>query len=168
MADASLWPIVLTGFFTLAGSLGAMGIGSFVTSRRDKEQERRDDRKRRADKFEEMVAAVYAFDEWLYSIQQRDAFGTDHIQETVPPFAKLQSISAVYFPQFDGSIRELDQASGQVRLWIDKAKQKRLSNNITQLCDGFEEVRRPYVQKREALLDALNEFAHEEFQPASK
>src|SRR5437868_1948308 len=113
MADTSLWPILLTGFFTLAGSLGAMGIGSFVTSRRDKEQERRDDRKRRADKFEELVAAVYEFDHWLDGMRERDA----RVPETVSPIAKVQSISSVYFPQFDELIHELDRASHQYRIW---------------------------------------------------
>jgi hypothetical protein len=61
MADTSLWPIVLTGAFALGGSLGAMGINSFATARRDAAQERHEAKRRRADKFEELVAAVYEF-----------------------------------------------------------------------------------------------------------
>jgi hypothetical protein len=52
MADASLWPAVLTGLFALGGEM-------LATSQRDAAQERRDAKKRRADKFEEMVAALY-------------------------------------------------------------------------------------------------------------
>jgi hypothetical protein len=99
MADTSLWPIVLTGVFTLVGSLGGIGVGLVGAARRDAAQDRREARKRRADKFEELVAAVYEFDHWLDGIRQRALVGGD-ATETVSPFAKVQSISAVYFPKF--------------------------------------------------------------------
>jgi hypothetical protein len=54
MADTSLWPILLTGLFTLCGSLGGIGVGLVGAARRDAAQERRDAKKRRAEKFEEM------------------------------------------------------------------------------------------------------------------
>jgi hypothetical protein len=38
-----------------------MGINSFATARRDAAQERHEAKRRRADKFEELVAAVYEF-----------------------------------------------------------------------------------------------------------
>jgi hypothetical protein len=161
-ADTSLWPIVLTGAFALGGSLGAMGINSLATARRDAAQEHREERKRRSDKFEELVAALYEFDHWLENMRQR-AFGIGDTKETVSPFAKVQSIAAVYFPQFSGLIGELDMASGQYRVWIYNAEQLRLANAVARLLDGFNEAHIPYVQKREDLLTALKKFAHEEF-----
>src|SRR5258707_14095689 len=95
--DTSLWPIVLTGVFTLVGSLGGIGVGLVGAARRDAALERREARKRRADKFEELVAAVYEFDHWLSSLRERDAFGMGDTRNTVSPFAKVQSISSVYF-----------------------------------------------------------------------
>ena len=71
----------------------------------------------------------------------------------------MQSISSVYFPQFSESIRELEKASDQYRIWIYRAEFKRHSNNVAQIADGFSEAHTPYVQKREALLDALKKFA---------
>lgn len=87
--DTSLWPIVLTGFFTLVGSLGGIGVGLVGTARRDAAQERREARKRRADKFEELVAAVNEFDHWLETMRQRDAFGIGDTPQTVSPFARF-------------------------------------------------------------------------------
>jgi hypothetical protein len=162
-ADTSLWPIILTGLFTLGGSLGGIGVGLVGAARREAAQERRDAKKRRADKFEELVAAVYEFDHWLDGIRQRDAFGRENVPDTVSPFAKLQSISAVYFPQFSGSIGELDIASGQYRVWIYNTEQLRLAK-ATLLMAGFDGAFNPYAVKREALLEALKKFAHDEFQ----
>jgi hypothetical protein len=125
-----------------------------VTVVRDGVQQHREAEKRRADKFKELVAAVYEFD-WLDGIRLREVLGRDNPQ-SVSPFAKLQSISSVYFPQFDKAIRELDAATLNYRSWMEIAPQ---TNG-----DGFEEAYNPYVQKRDALLDALRKFAREEFQ----
>ena len=164
MADTSLWPIVLTGLFTLGGSLGAMGINSFATTKRDAAQEHREAKKRRADKFEELVTALYDFDHWVNSSRQRDAFGAN-IPETVSPFAKVQAISSVYFPQFEKAIRELDGATARYRMWIQAAAVRRIDNNATQeVSEGLTEAYTPYEQKRDALLGALTTFAHKEFQ----
>jgi hypothetical protein len=96
-SDMSLWPVVVGGLLTGLFALGGIGVGLFATARRDAAQEARDARKKRADKFEELVAAVYEFDHWLDGARQgKDA------PERASPFAKVQSISSVYFPQFSG------------------------------------------------------------------
>jgi hypothetical protein len=164
MADPSLWPIVASGLLTGLFALGGIGVGLVGTARRDVAQERRETRKRRAEKFEEMVAAVYEFDHWLSGVRERDAFGVSpDIPVTVSPFAKVQSISSVYFQHFSESIRELETASDQYRIWMYQAEGKRVSKDA-QYAEGFAEAYGPYVQKRNALLDALKAFARKEFQ----
>jgi hypothetical protein len=157
MADTSLWPIVLTGLFTLSGSLGGIGVGLIGAARRDKEQERRDDRKRRAEKFEELVAALYEFDHWLLSYMSMDAFAKGNAPQTVSPIAKMQSISAVYFPQFDKSIASLERAAS--RFMYRAAK-----TDIERSDPGFDEANQVYVNKRDVLFDDLKAFAQEHFQ----
>jgi len=51
--------------------------------------------KRRDDKFEELVAAVYEFDHWLSSIKSQDDKAGP---QPVSPFAKVQSIFIRLFP----------------------------------------------------------------------
>jgi hypothetical protein len=159
MADTSLWPVVVGGLLALGGTVA----GAIATTIRDAVQQRHEKAKRRADKFEELVAALYEFDHWMESRRQRDAFGVD-IPETVSPFAKVQAISSVYFPQFDQAIRELNSATLQYRKWIHATGARRLNNDTAQLSDGFSEAYLPYAAKRDALLDALTKFAHDEFQ----
>jgi hypothetical protein len=160
MADTSLWPVVVGGLLALGGTVA----GAIATTIRDAAQQRHETRKRRADKFEELVAAVYEFDHWLEGIRNRNVFGIGNGPERVTPFAKVQSISSVYFPQFSDLVRELERASSQYMIWIHEAAQKRLTNYIANLNEGSKEVIGPYLQKREALLDALKKFAHAEFQ----
>ena len=160
MADTSLWPVVVGGLLGVGGTIVAV-IGTTI---RDIAQQRHEKTKRRADKFEELVAAVYDLDHWLADIRRRDAMGIGNAPETVSPFAKVQSISSVYFPQFSELIGELDRASDQLYNWIQRAAQKRISNNLAQISDGFDEAYLPYAEKPDALLVALQKFARDEFQ----
>jgi cytochrome c oxidase assembly factor CtaG len=85
--DTSLWPVVVGGLLALGGTVA----GAIATTIRDAGQQRHETRKRRADKFEELVAAVYEFDHWLDDMRERDAFGVGDTRNTVSPFAKVQS-----------------------------------------------------------------------------
>jgi hypothetical protein len=109
-----------------------------------------------------MVAAVYEFDHWMDQYQDRHMFGAD-VPETVSPFAKLQSIGSVYFSQFNDLIGELKGVAIEYRRWTVGAAQRHRKNDANWK-DGFNEAYNPYLQKREALLDALQKFAREHFQ----
>jgi hypothetical protein len=162
MADASstevlstLVPVVIGGVIALAGTWLAPWI-----SERHKETTQR--KKKRADKFEELVAAIFEVDHWLDNLRQTDAFGRE-FASAVSPFWKLHAISAVYFPEFEGEIVELDLATSQYRLWITEAGQRRLARQVDKINDGFKDAYTPYSQKRDELLKAIKEFAAKEF-----
>src|SRR6516165_5568445 len=106
MVGTSLLGVVVGGVIALAG---------FVV--RDVLQEWRDKKKRRADKFEELVAAVYEFDHWIEAARDRYVYGRD-VPETVSPFAKVQSISSIYFPQFRALVGELNSAALMYGVWM--------------------------------------------------
>jgi hypothetical protein len=114
MADTSLWPVVVGGLLAGLFALGGIGVGAVVASRRDAAQERREARKRRADKFEELVAAVYEFDHWLDSMRGHGG------PQTTSPFSKVQSIAAVYFPQFSELISELNRVHVSIASGLSK------------------------------------------------
>ncbi|PSO19534.1 hypothetical protein C7G42_14895 [Bradyrhizobium sp. MOS003] len=137
--------------------------GSVVTIIREIAQHRRDAKKRRADKLEELVAAIYEFDHWLECERNRKVYGED-IPATMTPFAKVQSISSIYFPRFSNLLTELDVAASGLEVWIAKGAHKRLNKDIAGLNDGQAEAYRPYMEKRENLLSALGKYAREELQ----
>jgi hypothetical protein len=163
--DASIWPVVVGGLLSGGFALGGIGVGLVATARREAAQERRDALKRRADKFEELVAAIYEFDHWLEVILQRDAFGiANGIPQTVSPFAKVQSIAAVYFPQFSEPIADLDRVATDVLTSIYDVQQKRLSDISSFSAEKVSAASVTYTKEREVLLRELQRFAHEEFQ----
>jgi hypothetical protein len=154
---ATLVPVLIGGLLTLAGGF----IGPLFLQR---QKDHVEERKRRADKFEELVAAVYEFDHWIENCKQRGMFGAKDIPAVVSPFAKVQSISSVYFPRFDDAIKELDIATSKYRIWMTAAGMKRLTGKMSEINEGFNDAYMPYVEKREGLLIALKKFAGEEFQ----
>jgi hypothetical protein len=160
-ADASIWPILLTGLFTLGGSLGAIAITSLATSQRDAAHERREVEKRRADKFEELVAALYEFDDWIER-HSRATAGTVEAPQTMSPLAKVQTISSVYFPQFEESVRELDFFSANYLILIWSTDRRPGYNEGMDQAHSDAQTR--YGQELQSLLDALKAFAHDEFQ----
>jgi hypothetical protein len=160
MADPiSLWPVVVGGLLTLAG--GAVGSGVTVALKLVESRDAK--KKKRADKFEELVEAVYAFDHWLNTKQNITIFGEEG-KLGISPIAKIEAISAVYFPQFSKAISELVSTTYAYQAWMFEAGQKRLAGDIEHINDGLHSAYDPYAQKRSDLLDALKKFAHEEFQ----
>ena len=108
---ATLVPVIVGGVIALAGGW----FGPWVLEGRKEKAEKK---KRRAEKFEELVAAIYEFDHWLDNERTRGLGGSTSPPE-VSPFAKIQAISAVHFPSFDPLIRELDNGAASYRVWIE-------------------------------------------------
>ena len=121
------------------------------------------EKKRRAEKFEELIAAIYEFDHWLDNERTRGLGGNTSSPE-VSPFAKIQAISAVHFPSFDPLIRELDNGVAKYRVWIETASFQRVAGKLTEFPAGYLEALKPYSDARDKLLDSLKKFAHTDFQ----
>ena len=68
-----LVPVVVGGLLTLVGTVAA----ALGTAIRDVVQRPNKEKKRRADKFEELVAAVYEFDHWLDRLKDRFVLGAE-------------------------------------------------------------------------------------------
>ena len=158
LGDGSLALVVVGGLLGVGGTIA----GVIGTAIRDQIQQRYDTKKRRAEKFEELVGAVYEFDHWIEAARDRYVYGRD-VPETVSPFAKVQSISSIYFPQFRALVGELNSAVLQYRVWMLGAQGRRL-NGLANINEGFNEAYEPYWRKCNSLLDALQEFAREHFQ----
>jgi hypothetical protein len=167
MADTSLLPVIVGGALALAGTLATIG----VTVVRDAVQHRREKQKRREDKFEELVAAVYELDHWIERIE----VGADTGQQS--PFSKVQSITSVYFPQFidwvgalalAGNLlleKDFYKASGSRRdaKAVEEANSSRRNAKVVEEANSaYEEARdarEAYIDRRNELLTVLQSFA---------
>lgn len=144
---------------TIAGGIVASVVTVTVTLLQTKEEKK----KRRAEKFEELVTAVYEFDHWLDRKESISAFGIEEKLE-VSPFAKVEAIAGVYFPQFVKTVSELQLTIRTYEVWISEAAQKRIAGDTQHVSDGLLDVYNPYMKKREELLDGLRAFAVSHFQ----
>ena len=158
---------------TLIG--GAIGfLGPWLLEGRKQAEE---NWRRRAEKFEELVAAVYEFDHWIENTRNITAYGETSLAQTASPFAKIQAIVAIRFPQFSELVIALERASDSYIRWMLTAGQARLvwaeqfqkggSQALRDLpefsTERTNEVFNPYVKARVDLLNALKEFGPKEF-----
>jgi hypothetical protein len=123
-------------------------------------KEAADRKRKRAEKFEELVGAVYEYDHWNDTIRGIRVLGFDG-EITVSPFAKIHAISDTYFPEFESAVEELRAAGHTYGMWMLEVAQNRPQNDA--LMAGHGTVVRPYVEKRDALLTPLRSFARREF-----
>jgi hypothetical protein len=149
---------VLVGLFTLGGAaIGALGANLVSLF-----QQRAERRKRREDKFLDLVAAVYEHDHWLDSLRRIYVVELES-EIKVSPFAKIQAISDVYFPQFEKAVDELGNAAREYRAWMYEVAQHKPETNA-ELNAGHKIAVAPYTAKQNALLAELRTFSRRNFQ----
>jgi hypothetical protein len=153
MPDATIASLMQT----IAGGLIAMSSAVIVLLF----QSRKETKKRRAEKFEELVSAVYEHDHWIDSLRRIYVVKLDG-EIKVSPFAKIRAISDIYFPQFRKEIEELDTAAKAYRQWMYEVAQH-APENKAELLVGHQNAVGPYMERQNALHAALRAFSRREF-----
>jgi hypothetical protein len=154
-SDTSIWTILLPVIVGGAIGIVASFVGPWFIERVKEKNERR---KRRREKFEELVSAVYEFDNWLNRIKADGNLGE---VGSSPPI-KLGVIARVYFPGFLEKISKFGGAAVDYQLAIQRA-QKRLAGKTSEINDGLMDAYNPYAREKNELLDELEKFAGKEF-----
>lgn len=158
LAMASMWvtlvPVVVGG--VLAAGAGATT--QWLMHRARVSEERRS---KRAAKFEELVQAVYEFDHWIKVARNIRVYGAQ-LEEKPSPLAKVEAITAVYFPTFMDRIKELELASDKYELWMLDRGQARLRNDLVNLNEGGIEAAKDYLKVKARLLNELRELMSRE------
>jgi hypothetical protein len=161
MADAgivsSLAPVVVGGLIGLAGGW----LGPWLLEGRKQAAEKK---KKRAEKFEELVAAVVEHHQWIGALRFFAISGQGSLP-TLSPITKIEAIVSTYFPEFEGLVRQFDTVSNNYEVWILSTGQKRVRDepgyeNLT----GHDDVVTKYTDKRAEFLVKLKRFARREFQ----
>jgi hypothetical protein len=158
---ASVWsgllPVVVGGAIgILAGVIGPY----FIQHAKDAADKKR----KRAEKFEELVAALVEHYHWMANMRFFFISGQGS-QPPLSPITKIEATVATYFPEFESQVRQLDSASNQYEVWILSAEQKRIRNE-----PGYEKLTKhddvlaKYTDKRLDFLVELKRFARREFQ----
>jgi len=148
----ALLPVVVGG---LIGIIAA-SVGPYLMQRA---KDAADKKRKRAEKFEELVGAVYEYDHWIDTTRGIRVVGFEGAI-TVSPFAKIHAISDIYFPQFERAVEELRTAGHAYVMWMLEAAQNRpQKDTLDASLAEHETVVRPYMEKRNALLTELRSFA---------
>jgi hypothetical protein len=160
MVDSSLLPVVVGGLIAMGGVLISGGITLAVNFA----QFRNEQKKRRGEKFEELVTTLFDYEHWLDVARDMYLYtSAEAIVPTLPPspFAKLHAISAVHFPEFESKIRELEQAGRTYWVWIVAARKKIITGEQNYIA-GYEDAYKAFYQVLRALRTDLTNYARRE------
>lgn len=149
----SLIPVVVGGLLTLAGGIGGGLLLHWLKSRSEKTT-------RRAEKYEELLSAIFDHKHWLSQMNSHRVFGAE-APPSNSPVATIRAIASLYFPQFKDKVTALDLASDQYELWMFKAGQERLQNGTPSAACMAEvkTVYEPYLRASHELIKALESHA---------
>jgi hypothetical protein len=156
-----LWNVLLP--VLIGGAIGIVGsfVGPFFLQRLKDAANRK---RKRAEKFEELVAAVVEHYHWMASMRFFFVSGRGN-QPSLSPTTKIEAIVSTYFPQFEMLVRQLDSASNKYEIWILSTGQKRIANEPGyEKLIGHDDVLTNYTDKRMDFLVELKRFARREFQ----
>lgn len=154
-------------FITTGLALVAVAFGSLLTylssSAQYRRQQAAERTKRRAEKFEELVAVLYEHKHWLSTVRGIRVVGLAG-EETISPFPRAEAIVTAYFPDFREQFRELDMKADAYELWMMECAELRLAGaDVSVLTKGHMDVLGPYQTAFHVLTSRLHHFAEAEF-----
>jgi hypothetical protein len=117
----------------IGGLIGIAG-GFFGPLFLQKQREVIEKKKQRAEKFQELMAALFEYEHWLDMLRDTLLFTTEINIVPTPsasPFAKLHAVSAIYFPDLESKIAVLEKAGKKREIWLGKARHKKIEATIS-------------------------------------
>lgn len=150
----TLLPVIVGGIIGLAGGLIGPPLAHWLNEGAAK-------KRKRAEKLEELIGALYAFDHWLGLVRSMRVFGTEGA-EPPSPLAIAQAIAVVYFPDLDAPLAELESAARIHEQWMLLAGQKRLGGD-KEFGRDFDETYKPYRTKFIEIVGSLKRLGKTEF-----
>jgi hypothetical protein len=150
-------PVVIGGAIAIVAGF----VGPFFIQRA---KDAADKKRKRAEKFGELVAAVVEHFHWFAAMRYFFIAGQGS-EPTLSPITKIQAIVTTYFPEFESLVQQFDSASNQYEIWILDMGQKRVRNETGyEKLVGHDEVVTKYTDARKKFLDELKHFARRMFQ----
>jgi hypothetical protein len=154
-SSSSLVPVIVGAVLALSGTI----VSNWLLQRR---QAREEHKRKRAEKFQELVTAVYEHKHWLSQWDRETVYGED-VEVDVSPISKIDAITRVYFPSVIQQVEALSTASDAYQQWGLDAAQRRLSGEIQRISDGHDAAYQPYAAARAGILGDLRDIGKAEF-----
>jgi len=158
---ADLESVIVGGAIAIAGGLATLLLSEYL-------KQRKETKKKRAEKLEELISVIYEHHHWVQHLYQIKVQGeTGEIPPT--PFSKIEAITYIYFPQFDTLVNDLALAAityqelllrkAPILQQLDLSKEAHMPIHTV-----FIAARANYLHCGNILIDALKAFAKREFQ----
>src|SRR5260370_2718701 len=165
MADSTIMSVLVGGDIGIAGTLIGSFVGPLVLEWRKQVTEKK---KKKAEKLEELVYVIYEHHHWLQRLYLINVRGAT-LEMSLSPFAKIEAMTHIYFPQFDTPLKnfaaaattyqELMLRNAPILQQLDLSIEAHVTVNT-----GFIEARADYLQCGNIFLDELKSYAKSEFQ----
>lgn len=151
---SGMFGVFIGGVLALLGSW----VGPWLSESRKEAAKRR---RRRIQKYEELVGAIFEFDSWVDMLRRNQAWDENLPTTCASPFAKVLAIADVYFPECAEQVRALSQAAEKYRHWMVRTHVALGVGGVhPQLTSPeFVEAVKPYNAARDRLLDDLRRDA---------
>ena len=140
-------PVVVGGLLALFGVFLAPAL-----------QIKADTKKKREEKFEEMVLALYEDGQWLEAMRNHRIFDTEPRPPGVSPITRAVAMATVNFPELVDKIETFRIASMAYEAWISSAARIRI-NKTGEISEGHEEMLREYYAGLNSLQGTLKKYA---------
>ena len=155
-ASADLWPVLLP---VIVGGLlallpgAAVQIVTHILSRRAAREDRRRQR------LEQLIFSLQEYEDWLDRDHSEKVYGIGAPVSELSPWVKITAIATMDFPNVLPDLDKVEYVASQYRLWINKAKLKRLQGQIAELSEGLNEVYMPFKTQINAVQNKLRQIA---------
>jgi hypothetical protein len=158
---ADLEGVIIGGLIGIAGGV----IGPLVIEWRKHVHAKQD---KRREKLEELVSVIYEHHYWVQRLYEINVKGATR-EMLLSPFAKLEAITHIYFPQFDTPLNNFARAAtiyqGLILGAAPVLKQLDLSKEAhVPIHNDFLQAKADYQRCGNIFLDELKAYAKREFQ----
>ena len=137
--DTATVSLVVAGIALVSVLVGA-GITNRVNYLIAVRKEAQDKKRKREEKFEELVAAVVEHNQWFGALRFFAIAGQGSLPH-LSPMTKIEAIVSTYFPELEGLLRRFASESTDYEVWILDRGQKRVLNEPGyEKLDGHDDV----------------------------
>ena len=147
------WQLMLLALGPAAIAAGVAIVSPMFLESRRQEADRK---RRRGEKLEELVSAVYQAGEWLERARNMNVFGNE-LDDPTSPLGRIDTLTNVHFPQFNRLARVLDATARRHFIWTLEARQKRLANDPA-YDEGMTETHQAFIEASKQFAEALTSY----------
>jgi len=161
-------PAIIGLLGTTIGAVLGFGGGLITQLALEGRKQVAEKKKKKAEKLEELVSVIYEHHHWVQRLYLINVKGAT-LEMQLSPFAKIEAITHVYFPQFDTSLKTFAAAAAAYQeLMLRNApilQQLDLSIDAhVNVNTDFIEARADYIRSGNIFIDELKSYAKREFQ----